>query len=91
MTAQEDPDHAALTHDFRNWSIWRSKNRSGKLGDWWATRRRTLSSDEMWAGLAHTLSGESPAELRADLIAQRRLERAYRRELASHEPAGSRY
>ncbi|GAA0962451.1 hypothetical protein [Actinocorallia libanotica] len=64
---------AATTEDLQNnwpdWRIWRSSG-----GSWMATRRRTLTVDEVSEGLAHTLMENAEHELLAELDEQQRIE-----------------
>lgn len=51
---------AATEAEFgHRWGVWLSDT-----GQWWATRRRALSSDELAAGCVPYLQGETPDELR---------------------------
>jgi hypothetical protein len=61
--------------EFPGWSVWRARRHDGSPGSWCATRARTLSSEEVYRGLARTLMCDDFAELREELIIQAKSEK----------------
>ena len=81
-----------LQHAWPAWNIWRSKDDKGNPGWWWANRRNeVLSTDEMYAGLMHSLAEDSGEELEAALEAQADLRKRYddEQQAAAGKPTGS--
>lgn len=76
MASGDDQILEQLRNDFgEHWNVWRSTGADGRPGDWWATRRnQVLTTDQMYAGMMHTLAEDTPGDLRATLNAQRGLE-----------------
>ncbi|GAA2085988.1 hypothetical protein [Actinomadura alba] len=75
MTVDDRVSLERLQDDFPGWHVWRARTATGEAGTWWATRRdRVLTTEEMRAGLAHTVAGDTADELRDALVGQRDIE-----------------
>lgn len=59
----------ALERDFPQWSVWRATGPPGVPGDWYASRRRRITREQLRAGLWATVHATSPEALR-ELLAE---------------------
>ncbi|MGI5162596.1 hypothetical protein [Microbispora sp. CA-102843] len=58
-----------LEHDFPEWGVWRATDSLGESGDWYASRRKRISPEQLRAGLWATVHAASPEQLR-ELLAE---------------------
>jgi hypothetical protein len=65
---------AGLQAEHPGWRLWRARTSAGEAGMWMATRRRHLTTEEMFIGLAPTLAEDSADRLRDALSTQARLD-----------------
>jgi hypothetical protein len=67
---RHDQVHERLREQYPEWHIWRSRNGSNQLMDWYATRGEALTAEEERQGFARTLVAGTPEGLREQLDAQ---------------------
>lgn len=58
-----------LDREFPEWKAWRATDTLGQPGDWYASRRKRITPEQMRAGLWATVHAASPEALR-ELLAE---------------------
>jgi len=70
----DDDELDRLRAEYSNWRFWRGMNEQRQPTGWYCTRRQEVPDAHVAEGVARTLGGDTPEELRAHLATQARLE-----------------
>lgn len=70
----EEDELDRLRSAFSEWRFWRGMNEQSQPTGWYCSRRQEVSDALVNEGIARTLGGDTPEELRAHLDAQVHLE-----------------